>query len=1054
MIFKKQLSYKIAIAATFTSEPLEESLSFWMQKLGIACQIEFAPYNQVFQQLIDPNSLLVQNKGGINIICMRLADWYKAEEVNIMQDSLEQLKQTAQEFVSTLQAAIQQAAVPYLICLCPPAPVIDPPVPPTKIFKAHSVAYKQVEEQITTLMRGFAGVHLIDMTELNAIYPVTDYHDAYGEQQGHIPYTATFFCALGTLIARKIRALHSAPYKVIVLDCDQTLWRGVCGEDGPDGVEIDPPHYALQKFIVAQQEAGKLLCLCSKNETEDVFAVFDRHSTMPLQRRHLVNWRINWQPKSANLRALADELQLGLDSFIFIDDNPLECMEMRANCPEVLTLQLPQDAAQIPAFLAHVWAFDQLNVTQEDRQRTERYQQSGQRQQLRQEAFTFADFLAKLELEIEIGPMEPVELERVAQLTQRTNQFNLTTIRRSERELQQLFDTGHLEGQIVKVRDRFGDYGLVGVLLFATQTDVLRVDTLLLSCRVLGRGVEHKLLAYLGEVAQERRLSRIDLPYTKTKKNQPALDFLQSLHVPAQRTSDESWLYQFPAAMAAGVNFQPSELHASAVDVNLATESPAQIAAPASFPATLFEEIATNWHRPDQILKAIARQNRQPRPTLATDFVAPRTPLQAMIAEAFAETLGFVQVGIDDDFFDLGGDSLHGASIINQLQAQFKEIIHFSILFRANTIAKLADYFAKNYPAAVTRLFSEKISQTTCVSSEKINATKINATKVAQLRALVPTRCRHSSGSVKNRPAVFILAPPRSGSTLLRVILGGHPQIFAPPELNLLLFNTVKEFQTAFSGADRFWQEGVLRAIMQVKQCGVEEATCVLDKLAAQNLTTQQGYHLLQTWSGGKLLVDKTPTYPLDPVALRCAEDEFENPLYIHLVRHPYGMIRSFEESKLEQILFNYPHTFARRELAELLWLVSHQNILEFLQEVPSTRQHQLYFEDLVRQPQHASEALCDFLHLNFHPDMLQPYKEQKQRMTDGIHAESRMIGDVKFHQHREIDDKIANRWQQAYTHDFLGEITIGLAAQFGYEPIKPTNELEELVFSQGSING
>ncbi|MFM7794421.1 MAG: HAD-IIIC family phosphatase, partial [Microcystis panniformis] len=199
---------------------------------------------------------------------------------------------------------------------------------------------------------------------------VENYYDPYGEELGNIPYTLAFFAALGTILARKILALTNSPYKVIVLDCDNTLWHGVCGEDGVKGVKIDAPFRALQEFIIAEQAAGKLICLCSKNQPEDVFAVFEQHPDMLLKVNHLVNWRINWQKKSQNLQSLAEELQLGLDSFIFIDDNPVECGEVRANCPEVLTLQLPEDCNHIPRFLEHIWAFDKLKTTQEDRQRT------------------------------------------------------------------------------------------------------------------------------------------------------------------------------------------------------------------------------------------------------------------------------------------------------------------------------------------------------------------------------------------------------------------------------------------------------------------------------------------------------------------------------------------------------------------------------------------------------------------------------------------------------------------------------------------------------------
>src|SRR5205085_10664663 len=174
---------------------------------------------------------------------------------------------------------------------------------------------------------------------------------------------------------------------------------------------------------------GRLICLCSKNNEDDVVEVFARRPEMPLGRDHLAAWRVNWNSKSENLKALADELQLGLDSFILIDDSPLECAEVQAHCPEVLALQLPAEPEHIRPFLEHVWAFDYLKVTEEDKQRTALYRQNTQRERVRKEALTFEDFLAGLALEIQIAEPEPDQFARVSQLTQRTNQFNATTIR-------------------------------------------------------------------------------------------------------------------------------------------------------------------------------------------------------------------------------------------------------------------------------------------------------------------------------------------------------------------------------------------------------------------------------------------------------------------------------------------------------------------------------------------------------------------------------------------------------------------------------------------------
>jgi HAD superfamily phosphatase (TIGR01681 family) len=220
--------------------------------------------------------------------------------------------------------------------------------------------FTELESRLISRLQEIAGVYPSSSELLGKLYPVADYEDDYGDEIGHIPYTDELYTAVGTLAARQMMALRSRPYKVIVLDCDDTLWKGVCGEAGPSGVQVTESHKALQRLMVAQQEAGMLLCVCSKNNVEDVEAVFATQAEMQLKQEHILSWRVNWRPKSENIRSLARELNLGLDSFIFIDDSSMECSEVQAHCPGVLVLRLPEALEDIPKFLDHVWAFDHL----------------------------------------------------------------------------------------------------------------------------------------------------------------------------------------------------------------------------------------------------------------------------------------------------------------------------------------------------------------------------------------------------------------------------------------------------------------------------------------------------------------------------------------------------------------------------------------------------------------------------------------------------------------------------------------------------------------------
>ncbi len=600
--------------------------------------------------------------------------------------------------------------------------------------------------------------------------------------------------------------------------------------------------------------------------------------------------------------------------------------------------------------------------------------------------------------------------------------------------------------------------------MFESQENALSVNTFLLSCRVLGRGVEHKMLAYLGTLAQERGLERVELFYTPTKKNQPAWDFLVSIGRQFQQQKDGAWLFEFPSQTASESNL----LHLSDIDtvVKEANESLVEIASSEankvyisdgytvdvksdqepksdrsvkidSF-ADFFERIARNLYSPELILKEIASRQQRQRPQLDIEFVAPRTPIEKAIAHLFAEALKLDRVGIDDNFFELGGDSIRGAILINKLQAQLNEIIHFVVLFDTRTVAKLAIYIEEHYPQTAAKLLGKEITAISELPQERIDEAKVLQMRrciaaCPQTSLIPPLASSIDDDAIKNPPAIFILSPHRSGSTLLRVILGGNPQLFAPPELELLTFNTLGERKAAFSGRYSFWMEGTIRTIMQIRGCSAEEAIALMEELEAKNLPTKQFYQLIQQWLGDQILVDKTPSYSIDLETLKRAERNFQNPLYIHLVRHPYATMRSYEEARVEQT-FPYQHPFNRRELAELVWLISHQNILEFLQQVPQERQYQVKFEDIVSQPQTSVEGLCQFLGVEFHPDMLQPYKEKKQRMTDGIYAQSRMVGDVKFHEHQGINANTADSWKQYYSTDFLSDVAWRVAESLGYQ--------------------
>jgi amino acid adenylation domain-containing protein len=405
-------------------------------------------------------------------------------------------------------------------------------------------------------------------------------------------------------------------------------------------------------------------------------------------------------------------------------------------------------------------------------------------------------------------------------------------------------------------------------------------------------------------------------------------------------------------------------------------------------------------------------------------WAAPRTPLELRLAELWAELLRVERIGVDDSFFELGGDSIQGAMFINRMQAELGEILYVMALFDAPTVASFAAYLERAYPAAAARMGGAGGAPGAAAGPAEEVAAALAAVHAAAVRRLgrdaAATATAGGHGAVRQGAgprqdkvprAVFILAPFRSGTTLLRVMLAGHSRLFAPPELELLGFRTLAERGRAYSGRNAFALEGLLRAVMELRGCDAGEARAWVAECEQSAMPTADLYRRLQEESGGRLLVDKTPSYALDVETLRRAEEMFDRPHYLHLVRHPRATIDSYLEAHMDQV---YDFPFAPPVQAELVWLLCHRNIVDFLSAVPAERVHRLRFEELVKTPRATMEALSRFLALPFEEALLEPY--QGRRMADGLHAESRMMGDPKFHRHRGIAAEVADRHQRRRT--------------------------------------
>ncbi|MCB1207001.1 MAG: HAD-IIIC family phosphatase, partial [Verrucomicrobiae bacterium] len=596
------------------------------------------------QEALDPSSASARNgAGGMNAFLIRPSD---------LGDALAETGRALADLAGRSPAM-------HLILICPdgnPIPDLDP---------------------LTVPLAGLTNVEIVTSETLSELYPVGRIFDPESDESGHIPFTEAQYTALATMIVRRLSLRLRAPAKVLALDADNTIWGGICGEDGHDRLKLDGPYRALREFALEKRREGLLLVLVSKNREADVERVFtERSEELALSKSDFSGWKVNWNPKSQSLLELATELNLGLDSFVFLDDNPAEVGEVTANAPGVLALTLPETPAEFPVFLRHLWALDSLPSTSEDSSRAEFYRQEAERRELRSAAPSFSDFLRGLNLRIHISETTEDDLSRVAQLTKRTNQFNANPLRLSETDLRERIAAGSA-CLSVRVSDRFGDYGLVGAILHdPVSASNLPVELFLLSCRAMGKGVERVMLRTLAERALASKAETITFTFDETDRNEPVRRFFEGLGG-----------FKLDATTMASLSSVPDE--------SQQTKGPARSSRSEStsnaplFDAGIAMRIATELRDAEALQSTLSSRTR-PRPELAQSFVRPGTGTQVRLAEIWRDLLGLEEVGLEDPFSALGGSSIQLVRLHAALRRDFGTSLELVELFELPTIAAQA----------------------------------------------------------------------------------------------------------------------------------------------------------------------------------------------------------------------------------------------------------------------------------------------------------------------------------------------------------------------------
>lgn len=378
-------------------------------------------------------------------------------------------------------------------------------------------------------------VHICDLEFLAHRHGGMRAHDARGWFESKQRCSPALLADLAREAAHLIGSLRRAPKKLLVLDLDNTLWGGVIADDGIEGIEIGDTSprgeafKAFQKYIASLKDRGTLLAVCSKNDQAKAEEVFAKHPEMVLRMEDFVSFKANWEPKSENIRRMAAELNLGLDSFAFVDDNPAEIEIVRQFAPEVATILLGSDPSEYVTQLEDCRLFEPRNITSEDVERTAAYHSEAKRKALFATVTDMGAYLQSLEMEAAIREFEPMDVQRLAQLINKSNQFNLTTRRRTEADISALIDDPDYIGFSVRLKDRFGDHGLISIVIGRNAGGTMEIDTWLMSCRVLKRQVEDEALNELVRLAKERGCAKIEGIYRRTAKNEMVRDFFGNM---------------------------------------------------------------------------------------------------------------------------------------------------------------------------------------------------------------------------------------------------------------------------------------------------------------------------------------------------------------------------------------------------------------------------------------------------------------------------------------------------------------------------------------------
>ena len=528
---------RIAILGGFTLNGLEETMRVKCDEKKIQCTTYVSGYNQYNQEILDEKSQLYKFVPDITFLIIDSRNVFGELFFNPYSISAEERKRFIQnksdEIINLVKTLVKKSNSKLILSNFSIPSYSPIGINETKEeFGLHDMV-RNLNQNIKIGLRSEPEIFIYDLNSFvskfgeNNVFNYKQFF--YGDIRislDYIPYLAQELMGYVTAVLGLIK-------KCIVLDLDNTLWGGIVGEDGFEGIKLgdDPIGRAYVEFqynLQALNQRGILLAINSKNNFDDAIQVIKEHPNMILKEDNFACVRINWNDKVANMKEISDELNIGLDSMVFVDDDPVNIEYVRSNIPEVVSIQMPADNChnnsshlKSIASLFHV-----LKITDEDKARNKMYLEQKKRTEFKTQVGNLENFLKQLNISVDIKIADDFTIPRISQLTLKTNQFNLTTRRYQEADIRKFSQDSKKIVGCVQIKDKFGDNGITGAYIVNKDNEQQwSIDTFLLSCRVIGRGVEDGILANIIEKARRDGISQVRGEYIKTKKNQPAENF-------------------------------------------------------------------------------------------------------------------------------------------------------------------------------------------------------------------------------------------------------------------------------------------------------------------------------------------------------------------------------------------------------------------------------------------------------------------------------------------------------------------------------------------------